>query len=31
VFVKDSADELRLGMPATVHLPLAAAQTASKR
>ncbi len=25
VFVKDPADELRLGMPATVHLPLAAA------
>ena len=24
VFVKDAADELRLGMPATVHLPLAA-------
>lgn len=24
VFVKDPADELRLGMPATVHLPLAA-------
>jgi HlyD family secretion protein len=25
VFVKDPNDDLRLGMPATVHLPLAAA------
>ena len=26
VFVEDPADELRLGMPATVHLPLAGAR-----
>ena len=31
VFVTDPDDDLRLGMPATVHLPLAAAADAERR